>query len=407
MIRSSAKLLGGPTAQRVREMQATSPLGELLDEVEEDLPELTVDQWATEAAAEFGAMPWNDAGPDRVIRWSALGIEWEVRSVNSLQHARAAERFAAAAQILVAELAADDLILLPIRIRVQVRAAATNRVRRQDNNDTSDWLLDLTAGGEHGELLDPSSATRELVVSLGAVMHDACLLSSSQLMAAIERCFEAGLHHKIGAGRGYDEPASQLIDSGDFAALERGNLLVPAAWRVPVRPDPQEALAARTGPGPRYDRGKHEGVIRRRYENSLQVLCFTVPGLANDASFLDMYAALTERGWKDWHVLTALANARVNQRNAGLSIAEMRRPGQGRQDETADETPLGAEWLTLERLDQMRQMSMLSEAKFWGLQLHQTTPDMDAFEWVMANRYGYWTDDVSHDPVFQTRSAAA
>jgi hypothetical protein len=36
----------------------------------------------------------------------------------------------------------------------------------------------------------------------------------------------------------------------------------------------------------------------------------------------------------------------------------------------------------------------------WDLEFHQATPDLEAVEQVLGHRYGYWTDDVAHPPLF-------
>ena len=72
--------------------------------------------------------------------------------------------------------------------------------------------------------------------------------------------------------------------------------------------------------------------------------------------------------------------------------------------ESADEPPLPREWLTIERLDQMRKMAFLTGKVFWDLELHQPTPDLDAFETLLGERYGYYTDDVPHAPLFGQKS---
>ena len=98
-------------------------------------------------------------------------------------------------------------------------------------------------------------------------------------------------------------------------------------------------------------------------------------------------------------MLLALTNARVNFRNeqAPKSFEEMREQmhRQPQHDsESADEPPLPREWLTIERLYQMRKMAFLTGKVFWDLELHQPTPDLDAFETLLGERYGYYTDDA-------------
>jgi hypothetical protein len=55
--------------------------------------------------------------------------------------------------------------------------------------------------------------------------------------------------------------------------------------------------------------------------------------------------------------------------------------------------------LSVERLSQMRRFSFMSSLSRWGLELHQPTPDLQAIEELLGERYGYWHDDVEHKPL--------
>ena len=57
-------------------------------------------------------------------------------------------------------------------------------------------------------------------------------------------------------------------------------------------------------------------------------------------------------------------------------------------------------------MDDNRQLSMLSLVNHWGLECRQITPDILAIEQLLADRYGYWDEDVSHDNPFPSSSGA-
>jgi tetratricopeptide (TPR) repeat protein len=400
--------------EHVRRVQAESGLSEVLDEVEALIPQRSPDDWRDEIVEKLGTVPYADAGPDRVIQWSALGVSWRVQAVNTYAHSRAAERFAAAAQILCAELVQEELVLMPttIRVRVQVsgmeRTAGRDRVRRELGNEGSDWIVDLLPVPGNGADLDAEEVAKELTVALVAVLYEASLLRWELHKQIIEGCFERGLPHKLGAGRPYDDIAS-VVSRQRFDEMTRAGIKVPPAWRDFPLPVPASELAWRDGPGPGYSKTKSEDMIRNRYRRSREILSCTIPRLARDPVFRATYEDLLRAGWKDWHVLLALVNARLSFRLA----SQLRTPAQVRElareqaqlpIETANDPPLPEQWLTIERLTQMRRLAFMTGARFWELEIHQDTPDLEAVEQVLAHRYGYWTDDIPHAPIFAASS---
>ena len=65
---------------------------------------------------------------------------------------------------------------------------------------------------------------------------------------------------------------------------------------------------------------------------------------------------------------------------------------------TADPVPIGL--FTPDAMNSNRQLAMMSLLNHWGLECHQRTPDIPAIERLLADRYGYWSDDVPHDDPF-------
>lgn len=406
-MRKSADVIDPRLGRVVRELQVEAGLDDVLSELEGTIEAQTVSGWKARVEDSLGTTPWNDIGPDRCIRWNALGIRWEVSAVNRYESSRAAERFAAAAQILCAEMGAEgeDLILLPTTVRVQVQVVAVDpgarpRTRRNPGNDGSDWVVHLMPA----DGADPNEVGLELTKAVAAVLYEASLLPGGQYRAAVERCFERGLPHKLGAGRPYDDVAA-VVDRQLFDRTSRESVPVPAHWDVPAVPDAPPELAKRRGPGPGYDRAEALRFVRNRYRQCRRILKSTLSRLDDDPSFRDTYSGLLASGWLDWHVLLALANARMNFRLelAPKSVADMQKEFGSRPalpDESADEPALPAVWLSAERLGTMRNMAFLTAAtSTWNLELHQDTPDIDALVEVLLDRYGFADDDVPHDPV--------
>ncbi|HEY7952044.1 MAG TPA: hypothetical protein VID70_03590, partial [Solirubrobacteraceae bacterium] len=250
----------------------------------------------------------------------------------------------------------------------------------------------------------------ELLASLMTVLFEASMAPQSEHEKILERCFERGITHKLGAGRPYDEIAA-VVTRERFSATGRESLFSPIEWRDAPVSEPITALARRVDPGPGYSREKALKFITNRYARCREILTHTLPRLATDVHLRRTYEELQERGWKDWHVLLALVNARVNFRNEqnSTSIEEMREQilrDPQHQAESSDEPPLPPKWLTIEQLEQMRKMAFLTGAQFWGLELHGSTPDLDALLMLLSERYGYSTDDVPHAPLLGEQTSS-
>jgi hypothetical protein len=405
-LRAAADFADPKLAARVRAAQKECGLSDVLDETEQLMPDRSAQELRDELIDQLEAVPYADAGPDRIIQWSALGITWQIRAVNTYAHCRAAERFASAAQILCAELAQEDLVLLPTTIRVHVQAmdasrtAGRERVRSEPGNDGSDWVIDLLPLIGDASNLDADEVAKELIVALTTVLYAVSLVNWTQHEQTIERGYSRGLPHKLSTGRAYDDCAA-VVTSEHFEKSDRLGIRVPPEWKdVPV-PAPVSALAWRNTPGPGYSKQKSEAMIRNRYKRSSEILCQTIPRLANDPQFRETYEVLVGRGWKDWHVLLALVNARINFRihtehPTVEQLMKLRRQEPQHQAESENEAPLPPEWLTVERLDEMRRFAFATGTTHWDLEIHQDTPDLMALEQLLGDRYGYWSDDVPH-----------
>ena len=68
--------------------------------------------------------------------------------------------------------------------------------------------------------------------------------------------------------------------------------------------------------------------------------------------------------------------------------------------ESATASPVPVALFTPERMQDARQIAMLSLLKHWGLERCQEAPDVPAIERLLAARYGYWRDDEPHEDPF-------
>ena len=367
------------------------------------------DLWQTVQEQLFGR-PFGDAARRREISWSALGVEWHVAFDNNYGATPGAEEFCALAQVVLAELADVDLGLLPTSVRVSLRVdeRKATRLKPVASNDGRDWDLRLP---REPALPDADGMSYELRLTaiVLEILREASVIPSSDFNAAVQRLFKEDLPTKVFVAKPYRALFRGFVERDQFEAQPR-SLPNPPGTDRSFAPREHEELGWRDGPGPGYDAEEAREAIRRRYENSLAPIRYTLRRLVADQQFCALVSQLREEGWKDWHILWTLANAAANERlNKTLTrddlgpetMASMRRLiHEEETNEQADK--LSATVFLEENLRFYFNTLLTGFAKTAGLELHQSTPDFPALERFLTDRYGL-KDDVEHDDVFDAR----
>ena len=242
----------------------------------------------------------------------------------------------------------------------------------------------------------------ELMTVLTTILREASLLPSDDLYAVMERAFQRGLGHQLAAAVQLEEFV-EIFSTGQENAFSRRSAEVP--WSGLERTITAcEELRWQDGPGPTYSRDQANEMLRTRYETLAQSLRITVAVLSGSQEFRPTVQALRADGWLDWHILTAISNIAMNYRSplgarpSEETVREMLRTASSSESATAPPVPVAL--FTPERMQDARQTAMFSFLKHWGLECCQRTPDVLAIERMLAARYGYWDDDVTHDDPF-------
>lgn len=393
-------------------IERTPGLGSVLDtmlQTVENSPALGEREYGEIADRDGLGRPFSDAGPTRSYSWAALGTTWEVRCSNDRAAVLAAERFVAALQITLAELATHDALLLTGSVGIDIApdrpalAAGAEYWEDVPNNNGGQWLIHLTPV----DALDENTSHLEIAGAVVKVLIDRSLLSPNAFMAIIDRSFEAGLWHKLLSARPYDETAD-LLEPGVYDQMAALSSPRPGD-DVPLAPrHGSTELGPPTTPAPGYSRSESLRAVADRYDNLLPVVRRTVQQLAGNPEFQSTVSRLRTDGWLDWHLLTAVANLAGNERARlhGLRLtADMTSDEQQRaravmmRPETDATDPLPVGLFTEEQLRFHLNGAVLSTLAILGLSNNQRTPDFDAVFRFLGDRYSYWHDDQPHPPI--------
>jgi len=379
-------------------------VAELLAEAHRVLELSTETDWLAMSKEELVSEPFCDLGRSTTWKFSALGLDWRVKTQNRPENVDCAERFLAILQILVADLADTDLCVPSARIDVEViptqRAPHRKDQLRHDFAASGQrWQLKLSGSG----VLEAAEQDLEVVAAITSILLNNSVLKTHDFYGVIEKSFARGLPAKIGLGRSYDELAASHRD------LELDHPSDPASFRESPFGDElrflsHPALTWRQGPGPGYSNERGRGMAANRYEHFERTLVLTTKRLARHKPFLRLVQDLRELGWLDWHIQTAVFNLSRNFRFPVNSPKS--KPGMDPRSELmerwsapeeARDKPVPRGLFTEKSMNQMRQTAIPSLMHHWGLELRQGLVDFEALEGLLGTRFGYWTDDSPHE----------
>jgi hypothetical protein len=361
------------------------------------------------AAEDLYGFPLGDLFESLETAWVALGIRWHATWTNDYDTTVTAEGLLSSLQILLADLAVHDLHTLPTKVSMVIRQGHVSSPEFSfgDRQISNSWIITIPATTVDDNL--PYNIDEEQVVTLCFEMvRRISVLPGDQLLAIMEECFRQGVSSKLFVAKPFAELYREFHTREEFDAFPRiPNHLVESPLAFPHQ-HPQ--MAACTGLSPLYSQSTAQHLIRNRYKHVQEEIPVTLERLNADSTFQKTLSALREKGWKDWHVLQAIANTFYNFHaqdwiKVGRSPSEIgKRVATLRQDQ-AELTrlevskPVPLEMFTEERLVTILRVSMGATMKGLGLAFYDDRIELDAIASFMDERFNFWNDDVPHvDP---------
>ncbi len=362
----------------------------------EELADRTLDQ--------LGRPTFADAGALRSVKWSALGTCWTIEFANSYADTLVAERLAAAAQVILADLALRDPALLPTQVTIEVTAGAAGT--EMDLGTTADsaasWQARLPQLSAPGKDAVNRLASEAIAVTLAAV-REISVLPHDAFDHMLDGALEADLMSHVVCGVAFDTAYAGVIDAEMFADAHRSEC-------VPLRDDgrcpqsgPGMEFPSRPGPGYSPERGREQA--RFRYERLPSLLQSTLPVLRADDRFRETVRSLRSEGWPDWQILLSVFNVAKNARLDPITPPRTREEQRRLRERFLQPEPPGdpipAEIFTAQRLRDTTAITLSSAlVNHWHLALRQNPVDQAALRRLLAERYMYGRDDAPHEDLF-------
>lgn len=398
-------------AERVKDLLERADMWDAIEEIISGVEPRSPEQWLSMVGPQLHGEFFGDFKDEVHITFSGLGTTWALVADNEPDVVRAAQRLASAAEVLLAELANDDLTLLKTEIYIQVFVGTTDEERVQPvlSNKGRHWRVLLTPWSEE---VDEEALHLELLAVLSSILGEASLLRAEDFMAKVEEAFKRGLSHKIGFGPPLDA-LLRWVAHDEYGELCRQATLPPEIAEARYTPQPSTELAWQDGPGPTYNQTEALDAISRRYERVAELFPLTLAGLRESREFRRTVEELRHRGWLDWQILNCVASAAVNHRIQALGLdRNLCDPGPNGEEaraayqrfrsepETQELNPVPLDKFRIDALELHRHFSLPVFLKGVRLELHQRTPDLSAIDHFLAIRYRYWDDDVPHEDPF-------
>jgi hypothetical protein len=377
----------------------------ILPEARQSLAGMDDEQLKEHLASELLGMPYDDLGPQRKVAWSALGVRWSAMWKNDYATTKEAEQFVAILQVYLVEIARHDLCLLKTSVHISLELVDSGAIEIHPipSNSGRIWKVLLPRSGVHSPA-DLGKTHIDVFSAVDQILLEISLLPESGYLEIMKSLFKRGLANRIFVAHPYEAVYGEFIQQDDFNQFDRNANKNPfGEFNVPVFE--HKELRWNNSPGPTYDRSSAEQALKNRYERIMPSIRYTLPRLLEVPRFRRTIANLRQKGWLDWHILTAVSGATMNERlNREFAdehdperVTELYR-GLSEEKEEWEPVPLNIfeEGVLLFCL----YTNMPSTLKGLELECHQLTPDFEGIEEFLRHRYNYWTDDLPHSDPF-------
>lgn len=382
-------------------------INELIPMAKESWTKKEASELIQKIKTEYYGHPFNDLGTVREARFEAAGIVWMFKWRNGLIETSKAEQLIAIIQIIFAESIHEELYLLKGSTEIKIELGEKFGVENKSTLDQFCWNITFPGRlpSTKEEIEDFHRNTFAIAIN---IISELSLLSNARLSELLESFFKEGLINKVMTGSSYE------VLFTDLTSKELYDEIIPMPQidhlaKLGVLHKPSAFLKWKDSLIAEYDESQSKDLIEKRYKNSLAPIRITLERLKTDEKFKETVRKLRSEGWKDWHILMAMAlvvvNYRVNARHrvpgqnfeeiTKVFSVEMNKP------ESEESLPTPAVEFGEIELKNSLAMSMVSTFKMLGLVLKSPTLTREAIMEFARKRLRYFDDDISHKDFFE------
>ncbi|WP_156360717.1 hypothetical protein [Dethiosulfatarculus sandiegensis] len=355
--------------------------------------------------------PFNDVGEVRKIGWKALGVEWEVCFENSYELTRVVEEFVAILQVVLADLAMDDLQVLPVKVKINAYLTKEDRMKFSEQFDSKklEWDVELPRFKDK-ILQEPDYHTQNTLAYALSVLGYCTTLSQKEFQQKIKTALENDLISKTFFTRPYPELYREVLTSKLFMEEEKNTLDVIEPDRIYNLHEYPE-LTWNNDDGKFFSTEEATKYVQNRYNRLSLLMSVVWPKILSSDKHRSFFEELKKKGYKDWHlsliVCNAVANyvARKKVWTGFVNHIYMQKLQEtiinilnGKLNEEIYQ--LNIDEIDAENFQMHDKTSFASMMKTWGLVIHAPVPNFQAIKQFMRERYKVFETDVPHDALF-------
>ena len=388
---------------------------EIATEIMEYLIPLAKDSWSKKKTeeilqkiqSEFRNYPFNDVGKERTAKFSVFGISWQFNWENDLITTAKSEQLISLFQILFAECIERDLLLLKNDVLIKLSLGNEYTIQNQHQEDRFIWLVVLPQNIPSNQEEIDRYYNEALGVAI-QIFSELSLLPRAQIKILLEELFNEGFMHKAFAGNSYEALFIDLVPKDlydEILTLNKIFYLVDLNYANKTH----KLLKWKDSVISSYNKKKSEELISERYKNSIIPISLTLQKLKNKPFFLETVNKLKLEGWKDWHILMAMASIAVNYRVTEIGYkdsddAKKKTIEQMLLKETPVSITVPLNEFGEKELKNHLYMSMISTVKMIGLEYKAPLLVKSAIKEFLEKRYCYFSDDIPHEDFFSSES---
>lgn len=354
---------------------------------------LSDDEFWTNIESQLLYRPFSGLGEYRVVQFSSYGIEWKFKFLNDYESNSVAEQFIANLQILIVELADDDLHLLKsdVEISIETVQGESLHFEKIPSNENNQWKIILPIN----DRLDTDYLTKltlEYNAFAFAILLNQSLLPQEEFRKIMKASLDENFLSKVFFGKRYEDYFRQFYDSKNFR-LGKKEIFNPPFKNKVFRSKNHSLFKWRDSVSEKYKLEKRVVNIKARYKNCKSILEITLPKVLLLKSFKATVISLRQEGWLDWQILSALANAVISYKvsiffphqtieDVGKNLFEF-----AQLSETQSYTPIPEDVFSFENIHRHLPVLVSTLLHANSLENHNETPNLSSIQEFLNKRF--------------------
>ena len=265
--------------------------------------------------------PLYDLGPERFIRFQALGIDWTVSFQNTYQLTALGEDFCALLQILLAEIALSKVDFHLTKGTVDITLEVSEQITPPEqlrNNIQYAWQV-FVQQVESTDQEVVKMGVAQVTSTLMSILQEISLLPAEEFKAAFFGLFEKNkLAAKTLQATSYQRMYRLLFPELPYQETQRHAFTSVAG--ISGLPAENEVMPWRADISAKYRATDIQTHIDNRFTGTHHNIYITLGNLKKQTGYAGWLQSLRADGWQDWQIVLAMMNFMVGYK-VNLAIA--------------------------------------------------------------------------------------